>query len=189
MKTYRFELIIMIFITSFFVGCNKEINETEERNPYEDKLTIFKKNFPCEYENINFDYLQELKSTKSSGSIANFITFPVIEDGKVIGRYIGFTDQSCAVYIDMKDYTNTVTVYDAINPSLHETVSMVYDSEKGIYIPVRLKSANGFLCSTLCAIGTIAIAASDGPVPVMDALAATYAIACLAQCLEADMNS
>lgn len=173
----------MIFSLSLFVGCNKEIDEAVETNPFEDRLTIFKKNFPCEYNNINFDYLQESKSTKSSDNTANFIIFPVMEDGKVVGRYLGFTDQSYAIYIDMSDYTNSVIVYDVINPSLHETVSMIYDSEKGIYIPVSLKSASGFWCGLACGIGTVAIAASDGPIPVMDALAATYAVACLASCL------
>lgn len=174
----------MILSLSFFVGCNKEINETEEKNLFEDKLTIFKQNFPCEYENINFDYLQESKSTKSSESNTDYIVFPVMEDGKVVGRYIGLADQSSAIYIDLRDYTNTVTVYDVINSSLHETVSMVYDSEKGIYIPASLKSANGFWCGLSCGIGTVAIAASDGPSPLMDILAASYAAACLTECLQ-----
>ncbi len=73
----------------------------------------------------------------------------------------------------MQDYTETVTIYDVNNSSFVENVKMVYDPERKMYIPVNLKSANGFWCGLSCGLGTIAIAASDGPTPLMDILAAS----------------
>ena len=43
-------------------------------------------------------------------------------------------------------------------------------------------SGNGFWCKASWTIGAMAIAASDGPSPLMDVLAIAYQVACLADC-------
>ncbi|WP_321348721.1 hypothetical protein [uncultured Draconibacterium sp.] len=182
----RFFIVVISF--AIFISCDKDGAGVVENNKfYDSNLTLFKSNFLVEYEGIDYSNIQDVNSvlTKSS-SDSNYeaITFPVMYDGKIVGRYIGLKDQTSAIYIDMSDYTKTITVYNVINPEQYEVVGMVYDSFDDTYIPNTLKSASGFWCGVACGLGTVAIAASDGPVPVMDVLAASYAVACLASCLE-----
>lgn len=177
---------MVIFCLLIFISCEKNDQTTNEFELFEENLSAFKNNFPCEYENINYNYLQELNSDslKSSDTIdEDGIIFPVMEDDKVVGRYIGLLNQLSAVYIDMTDYTNTITIYDVNNPDLSQKFDMIYNPEKDIYEPVVLKSATGFWCGVACGLGTVAIAATDGPSPLMDVLAASYAVSCLASCV------
>lgn len=122
--------------------------------------------------------------TKSTGNSSGIgFTVPVIIDDNVTGRYVGLNDESAGIYIDFTDFKNEITVYDANEPTNFQVYSMVFNPENSTYEPSTLKSSTGALCGTLCALGAIAIASSDGPAPFMDALAVTYAVACLAECV------
>jgi hypothetical protein len=188
MKTLKINIltILLLFISiSILDSCKNENDEIIDTTlNYE--LSVFKKNFPCEYKNIGIENIQQVIANKSNGDNSNIngITFPVIEEGKVIGRYIGLIDQTSCLFIDFSDYTHQVTIIDVNDPSKQQVLDMIYDSKDGTYRPNFLKNGCGFWCSAACALGAIAIAASDGPAPFMDALAITYSIACLAACLE-----
>lgn len=184
------KISMVAFSFIILTSCEKSNQERSEINGFEYNLSSFKKYFSYEYEKVSFDNLQTINSnsTKSSDvSSVDGITFPVMVDNKVIGRYIGLSDQSSAIYIDLSDYTNTITIYNVNDPNIFEEFEMVYNAEENIYEPITLKSATGFWCGVACGLGTVAIAASDGPAPMMDVLAASYAIACMAQCLEQEL--
>jgi|GEM_PF-2413869 len=71
---------------------------------------------------------------------------------------------------------------------------MVYSDEYGFSVPIFNDDYDYYyetewgcglsmsLCTTGCALGTIDIAASDGPLPLMDVVAAAFYIACNADC-------
>lgn len=170
-----------IFVLFISMSCDKQTNEMELSDQ---RLSIFKMNFPNEYKNLRLEFLQgtiETKSSEVSPSLG--ISVPVIINNEVVGRYVGLVDQSAAIYIDFTNFKNEIIVYDVINPSRFQIFKMKYDAERDVYEPFVLKSTNDALCGALCALGAIAIAASDGPAPFMDALAITYAATCLAACV------
>ena len=173
-----FFTILVLFIS---MSCDKQMNEMEHN---EQRLSIFQMNFPNEYKNLKLEYLQNTIETKSSEISPSLgISIPVIINNEVVGRYVGLVNQSAAIYIDFTDYKNEIIVYDVIDPTRFQVFKMKYDAERDVYEPIVLKSTNDALCGALCALGAIAIAASDGPAPFMDALAITYAATCLAACV------
>lgn len=187
-KKFKYLIILILFSSvSLLNSCDKGYDEVKDE-AIDNELEIFKKNFPCEFENIGIEYVQREITNKSGGDnlSKSGISFPIIDDGKVIGRYLGLSDQSAATYIDFTDYENQVTVYDVLDPSKFQIFKMIYNPEKGLYEPIILKSTTGFWCGAACALGTIAIAASDGPSPLMDILAVSFSVACLADCLAAE---
>lgn len=107
-----------------------------------------------------------------------------MEENNVVGRYFGTSDELEAIYLDYSNYHEYVRIYDVNNPSVYDVIPMALNDKTGNYEPIVdfQNKTNGWLCGTLCALGTIAIAFSDGPVPAMDVLAATYAVTCLADC-------
>jgi len=50
----------------------------------------------------------------------------------------------------------------------------------------EIEGGAAFWCKVSCTVGAMAIAASDGPSPLMDILAIAYQVSCLAACIEAD---
>ncbi|WGK64415.1 hypothetical protein [Croceiramulus getboli] len=170
-----FILIIMTLCTS----CSKE--EVLNLSTY--STTKFEKNFPVESSLARYDHLQEYSSESIGKSSPDFkgVTFPIVQDNQVIGRYIGLESELSAIYIDFSDYTNKILVINVLEPETHIYLDMILDPVSGNYVPV-LPTEKGFWCSAACAIGAIAIASSDGPAPIMDALAISYSIACLADC-------
>ncbi len=58
----------------------------------------------------------------------------------------------------------------------------IYDPKTDSYLIANSSNATNGWCEVACTLGAMAIAASDGPVPIMDALAIAYGIACLADC-------
>src|SRR5690606_8709629 len=147
----------------------------------------FENNFSEVKGKTNFDYLQGLffdnneNKNSSPGDFSGYAV-PVMDGAKVVGRYIWTEDQEKGVYIDYTSYEDYVTIYSLTDHNDIQKIATTLNPETDIYEPVY--ENKGFWCGAACAVGTIAIAASDGPVPVMDVLAAAYAVTCLASCNE-----
>jgi hypothetical protein len=186
MKIILKNVLGLFILATIFVSCNSE-KEDIAINSIDNEIVTFKSNFPHLSNKISTANIQKVgeveKNSKSSQASISGITFPIIENEEVIGRYIGLSDESSAIYIDFSDYTNKVTVYNVIDPSVFETFQMIYNPENGNYEPSYF-GEKGFWCGASCTIGAIAIAASDGPSPLMDFLAISFQIACLADCAE-----
>jgi hypothetical protein len=150
-----------------------------------DNFKVFKTNFPNLSSKIGLNNIQKVdidivttKETSTKG-----VTFPVIDNNIVIGRYIGLSDESKGIYFDLSDYTKKIIAYDANNPSVHLVINMIYNPTNGNYEP-SLSSMKSYWCEIGCCLGAMAIAASDGPSPLMDILAASYCAACILECNE-----
>lgn len=170
--------------------------QTEENNPIEQlvdsEFAKFKIAFPDLVPKININNIQKTNSknndrAKSESNISG-VTFPVMENDEVIGRYFGLSDESSAIYLDFSNYTDYVKVYDVNDPSSFAVINMVYNKNTGEYEPASQNSFNKsyFWCDLSCTVGALAIAASDGPVPLMDVLAISYQITCMAACREVE---
>jgi len=181
MKILKKFKVLFLLLTVIIVSCQ---TDNEELNS---EFSKFKTNFPELASKINYDNVQTNSNNKTAKSENNVdgTTFPVMDDNEVIGRYLGTNDESVALYMDFTDYTNKITIYDVNNPTNKQEFEMIYNSETGNYEPVKTDvSSRGFWCSASCALGVIAIAASDGPAPLMDYLAVAYGVACLQACKE-----
>jgi len=151
------------------------------------EFLVFTVNFPELASNISYDNVQKINTENESSfkleRNVKGVTFPVMIDNVVIGRYIGSTVENTAVYIDFTDYKNKIIIYDVYNPSEFESVDMVLEEYSDSYIPVEyIQTRGGFWCKAACTIQAMAIASTDGPSPVMDVLAIAYGIACMLDC-------
>ncbi|RYC52597.1 hypothetical protein [Flagellimonas olearia] len=174
---------------SLLLSCTKQNEELTIESLHEE-FSTFKKAFPNLYVNINPDYIQksDINSLETLTAKAEVgITFPIIENEKVIGRYFGLCDESIALYIDYSDYENQIVIYNVNNSAQFAIVEMELNLETLTYIPIQVSSkeysAKGSSwCAVSCGIGATAIALSDGPAPLMDLVAVTYMAACLTDC-------
>lgn len=184
-KSYSILLIIAIILFS----CTENI-DTVDQQTIDPKFTVFKESFPRLANNMNTDYLQDFSGYRENPSLLSegeateieAITFPIMEEEKVIGRYYGLVDESSAIYIDYSDYQNKITIYDVNNPSAFETLKPDLKSKFGGY--TTESTSKGGLCAVGCGLAAAAIIASDGPAPFMDLVAVSYLAVCLADCEE-----
>jgi hypothetical protein len=188
MKNLKIKLIVMsgLFLSFLFNSCETENSDTMEQTT-ESEFLNFKTAFPDLESKINYTYIQKTSSNSNASPKGNLegVTFPVTNNEEVIGRYIGTADEISAIYIDFSDYKNKITVYDVNDPSKSENFIMILDEATNIYSPeINSDSGKGFWCDAQCTIAAIAIAASDGPSPLMDILAISFQITCLAACRE-----
>ncbi len=185
-ENYNKNVLGLLILTLLFVGCNS-VKEELIVQSVDTEFATFKSTFPHLSNKISIANIQKgedvVRNSKSSSRSISGVTFPIIDNEEVIGRYIGLSDESSAIYIDFSDYTNKVTVYNVNDPSVFETFEMIYNPVNGKYEPSYI-GMKGFWCAASCTIGAIAIAASDGPSPLMDFLAISFQIACLADCAE-----
>ena len=168
-------------MTSMIFSCSKGDDSIVEKT---EALKLFEKNFKNESQNLNYNYIQKSKKVKlktNSDSSIDFTTIPIIENQVVTGRFFEYSDGD-AFYIDFSDYTKKIIIYDLANPSEFEIVEMIYNKDSNSYVPNYLGSNKTFMCKVACTIGAMAIAASDGPSPIMDILAVAYQISCVADC-------
>jgi len=184
MKIFKIIISASLLCLLSLISCNRSDDQfVEKTTPLEFK--VFKNNFPHLSSMFNVDYIQtadlDLGTYKSSQTTIKGVTFPIIEDNKVIGRYIGISDESKGVYLDYSDYTNKIVAYDANNPSFNKTFRMVYNQDNQNYEPV-LNGTKSYWCEITCCLGALAISAGDGPAPVMDIIALAFFTSCMIDC-------
>ena len=182
LSTTKAKISIFLANILFIASCSQynEVTNTE--------FLKFKENFPHLVANISYENLQrssnlnDLSRYNSEEEVVG-VSFPVIDEDIVVGRYIGTDDEKTAVYMDFTNYEEEIIIYDVNDPSKFNSYKMELDAENEVYIPVGLnQSRGGFWCAATCTLGALAIAASDGPFPVMDLLAVSFQAACLADC-------
>lgn len=193
MKKFKIKLTVIsaLFLSVIlFNSCEIENNDLAEQS-IDNEFTKFKTAFPNLVSKINYSNIQKTKSNDSAKSKNNIdgITFPVMNDNVVIGRYIGTTNQNTAIYIDFSDYTNKITFYDVNNIEKPETFQMVLDKSTNTYKPIldyQAKSSGWryWLCAGGCTAVSITISLVDGPAPLMDVLAVAYQLDCVVGCAE-----
>jgi hypothetical protein len=182
-----FKIILVVGGLFLFNSCEKDDSNLIEQS---NKFNNFKTSFPSLASKINYDNVQKTNNgyAAKSENIVNGVTFPVMIDNKVIGRYMGTTDESTAIYIDFSDYKNKITFYDVNNIEEPETFRMVLDSSTNTYTPILdYQSKGGWryaLCAAGCTAVSITIALVDGPAPLMDVLAIAYQLDCTVRCGE-----
>tara|TARA_R110000868_G_C10938104_1_gene766845 strand:- start:2380 stop:2922 length:543 start_codon:yes stop_codon:yes gene_type:complete len=176
----RISIAKIVFCSILFINfsCNNDNPLVIEENDMSNAMLSFKNNFPSEYVNLSIENKQVIKNGSNNLSA---IFIPVIDKGIVIGRFFEHSDGE-AYYYDLSDYKNQVVTYDVINPKSMQIIGMKLDLNSQSYKPDFSTSKGSFWCKASCTLGAMAIAASDGPVPVMDVLAVAYATACLIDC-------
>lgn len=115
MKKINLFTVLAMAVTLIIVSCQSN-NDEDVLNS---EFSKFKTNFPELASKINYVNVQKTNNdyaAKSENTIDG-VTFPVMNNNKVIGRYIGTTDEKSSVYIDFSDYTNKITIYDVNDPS------------------------------------------------------------------------
>lgn len=207
-------LLLASMIGTFFYlgGCAKQQLGTKEENFKEtEALLQFKTNFSNDFEKLDFSKTQ-LYAVSPNGTVepttkenANFQTIPVIENGKVVGRFIEINENG--IFVDYRNYKSNIKAFNVRKPDENIVAVTKLDMAKGIYVPEfhfpapsqrqstnnlrtgsvsdvgPCKDPTGFnLCNAGCALSALAIAASDGPLPAMDILAVSYMATCTAGC-------
>ncbi|MHA7830598.1 MAG: hypothetical protein ACX93O_05830 [Flagellimonas sp.] len=180
---------IFLILATILASCTED-PDTVDLQTVNSRFTVFKEAFPELAKNINTDYLQDFSSYREKPNLTgkgdateiDAITFPVMKEEKVIGRYYGLVDESSAIYIDYSDYQNKIVIYDVNNPSAFQTLKPDLKSKFGGYTTET--TSKGGLCAVGCGLAAAAIIASDGPAPFMDFVAVSYLAVCLADCEE-----
>lgn len=182
MKKTTIITTMMGLLILILISCNSKRDEVFDQLSSVE-FSEFKTNFPNLSSKISFNDIQKVvinsDNTKTTSNMG--VTFPVIDNKTVIGRYIGLSDETKGVYFDLSNYTNQITAYDVHNPSNYLVIQMTYNPDNDKYEP-SLNNLKSYWCEISCCLGAMAIAASDGPSPLMDILAATYCATCIAEC-------
>lgn len=176
-------LLVVFLAVGFSCSIDEEIRNAQNSNL---EFSKFLSEFPEFADNIDKSSIQrtELKNQENTIQAKNQIegvTFPIIENGEIVGRYLGLNNESVALYFDFTDYKNQVVIYDANDSTRFEIVKIDHDSKSNRY-SFEDKYSKGGWCAISCGLGTLAIILSDGPAPVMDLLALAFEAACLADC-------
>jgi hypothetical protein len=182
MRKFRKISLFLSIILILSSSCSNIKLDDKFKEDYE----VFKASFPAYAEKISYEHVQIVDVSKQFKSTASqvVVTFPVMQDNEVIGRYYGTEDETVAYYIDFSNYKNSITIYDVNDPELFQTINMIYDPESGLYVP-EYSDFKVTWCEVSCLIGAVAIASSDGPSPLMDILAVSYEISCILACKQA----
>jgi len=167
----------LFFLVSFLLitSCDKDNSQLIK----DERLNSLYKNFNSISEFIDYSKIQTFNAQSKNNEEA-LITVPIIKDENVIGRFYGINNGTEGFYVDFSNYTKEITVYDANNPLIREVIKMELNDE-GMYVPI-LNNKTIFYCRLSCTIGTMAISASDGPLPLLDILAVAYFASCMAGC-------
>lgn len=174
MKKIIFSFLSVLFI----ISCTTNDELKDESNIDLSKLfSVFKKNFPSEFSKIAVDNIQYAEAIDLRVATQG-VTYPIMSGNMVIGRYFGLEDQSRAIYFDFTHYTEYITVRDVNNPSYSIERETIYDPQTNSYIVGDIRG----WCEVSCTLGAMAIAASDGPSPLMDILAISYGTTCILGC-------
>ncbi len=191
LKNYISILVILLTVINvnaqknddlFTQGGTIIIDTTNPRNSTIPTLDDFRTNFPTLYKNLDTRFIQNAKGDRvtslSELSRIVYFTLPAVKKGEVVGRL--FSHNGNVQYLDLKNYKKVIDVSIVSGGGL-STFSAVtkLDTRKNVY---TVNVQNRGWCEVSCAIGTIAIAASDGPSPLMDILAVAYAVSCLNDC-------
>lgn len=190
MKHFKIKLtaISVLFLSIIlFSSCEKGDNNLIEQS---NEFTKFKSAFPNLASKISYDNVQKTKdnSAAKSGNTVDGLTFPIINNNEVIGRYLGTSSQKTAIYIDFSDYKNKITVYDVNKIEEPKIFQMALDTSTNTYNPVLNNQTKSgwryWLCAAACTAGAVAISLVDGPAPLMDVLALTYQLNCVLSCAD-----
>lgn len=171
-------LLFVGFTLSILSSCFHEDSVNMPENDLSAAMLTFKSNFPSEYQSLFIQNKQILESENKS-IVATSI--PVIVNGVVKGRFFEYSDGE-SFYYDLSNYKKQVTIYNTFYSKSFQSVGMKLDLKTQAYIPDLTTACGSFWCKASCTLGAMAIAASDGPVSLMDALAFAYGIACLVDC-------
>jgi len=194
MKNFKIKLTVIsaLFLGAiFFNSCETENNDLVEQS-IDNEFSKFKSAFPDLSSKISLKNIQKVNIasalSKSTNSDIKGVTFPLIDDDFVIGRYIGLDDESIGFYIDFSDYTNKITVYNLNDIETPQVFEMVLDISTNTYKPVLYSDYQAkwryYLCGSACVAVSTAIALVDGPAPLMDVLAVAYLLDCVLNCAE-----
>lgn len=184
-------IIIMFFSVILFNSCETENNDILEQS-VDNEFAKFKSAFPHLSSKISLKNIQKVNIASALSKSINDIegvTFPLIDDDFVIGRYIGLDDESIGIYIDFGDYTNKITIYDVNGIESPQVFEMVLDLSTNTYKPVidldyQNRGWRYWVCAGGCTAVSVAISLVDGPAPLMDILAVAYQLDCVLSCAE-----
>ena len=176
MKPTFFKIALCVLLIANF-SCDKETSEAEFNEQLSPSMAAFKANFPNEFAQLDLDRSQVIKDANNALLATSS---PVISNNQVRGRLFQYAD-GITLYYDLSRYSEFVTTFDVFDKS-SQTYAMKFDAKSQSYQP-DFTTAGSFWCKAACTLGAMAIAASDGPAPLMDALAITYGAACLADCV------
>jgi len=185
MKNFKFLALLILSVSLLTISCQSEDDNLSEQS-VPSEFTTFKTAFPELITKISYENVQKTNFNKNgaakSKNRADGVTFPIMDNNKVVGRYIGLSDESTSLYIDFSNYENKIVIYNVNDPSEFETLNTVYNSDTDKYEVDLSAYRSRFWCGVRCTVAALAIAAADGPSPLMDILAVAYQVSCLAEC-------
>ncbi len=185
------KLIGLLFLIAVTFSCVTESQDVEKN-----QFLKFKTSFPDLADKISYKNIQSNIPTKGENSDnkqANLLTFPIMEQNKVIGRYAGTKDERSAFYVDLSNYKNKVTLYNVNNLEDKVTYKMIFDETTNTYKPMNIQTKGGrdggmpwrySLCVGACGVEAVAIASVDGPLPIMDVGALVWFGNCTTGCYD-----
>ena len=185
-------IITLFFSIILFNSCETENNDILEQS-VDNEFAKFKSAFPDLSSKISLKNIQKVNIasalSKSINSDIEGVTFPLIDNDFVIGRYIGLVDESIGMYIDFSDYTNKITFHDVNGIESPQVFEMVLDLSTNTYKPVieldyQNRGWRYWVCAGGCTAVSVAISLVDGPAPLMDILAIAYQLDCVLSCAE-----
>ncbi|MFT5892407.1 MAG: hypothetical protein ACI9Y7_002517 [Dokdonia sp.] len=186
MKTIK--IFITIAIVAITGNMSAQIIDTNKpQNSTIPTLEDFKKDFPKAYSNLDTSLIQNNKGdiVTSLKDLSNldFFTLPVIINNNVVGRV--YQSKGNISYVDYSNYKKEVKLNILRNDKSKTsfTSNMLYNSKDKTY-SIDNNGQNRTWCEIGCTLGGIAIAISDGPLPVLDILAVATTAACVAGCNE-----
>lgn len=190
-------LFFSISILFSFNSCSDE--QFEEANFNQNTLDIFAKNFPDQYEKLDYSSFREGKVDNIENEKGEVIhigiyykSIDIVDKGVLLGSIVEIDGQShyvekkskTMIYNNLENLTKKIK-FDLVQKDKNSNYQIPdFDSLQSSYIYAKsdCNSWSNYVCAAGCTIASIAIAASDGPSPFMDILAVAYQGTCLAGC-------
>jgi len=194
--------LLTITIALLMSNCTSENLQTESPSPIFE-LTLLKEKFPAEFNNLNlgsFKEIDKLLLTRNSEVIFDLSvqSYDIENPNGVYGYFLNSSSFTVLALVDVLN--EKITIFDLINNSKTEFLRekddkrniQLFDKTHNRLISAEESGAAGasnscdaglMLCGVGCTLATIAIMATDGPLPIMDVVAAAYYVTCNAGCI------
>lgn len=172
--------IIVMFTLLFFSSCNpKENIEIEEIN-LTSALQTLKANFPDKFSELNLITGNTLNPNSIDENAINQDFILYNSKFNENEYFVEFNDEGYLVNQSNQKYE----IQDAANAFSAKEIQLA-DLNNEFKSDITTQKGCGFryaLCGTACGAVSLGIAASDGPVPLMDVLAVAYMVNCTLEC-------
>ncbi|MCK5730796.1 MAG: hypothetical protein KAH68_06960 [Draconibacterium sp.] len=191
MKLLKKYFLTLLILSTVFNSCNKE-DDFIQKPLLTKSLKTFKNAFPTEFNLLNWNsYKENINLSKVDNKIPD-ITFNLIESIDGNSYYVEFEGKG--FYILYSKINKEINIFKVNDPSKYvimpyDEITLVPDLNSELQM-ITLKSnlEENYWRYSLCIAGctgvAVAIAATDGPAPLMDIVAIAFQIDCSLGCVD-----